>query len=156
MTHNSIRLASAGLEFPHNRLELVKMLAVTPECPSNCSSIAECVDGVCNCPAGFFGDDCSQLLTPCESNCNEHGQCVQGVCHCDVGFTGGECQFVAQLCLANCSGHGICSHDLSSGAPMCQCEGGYEGADCSIANPGCTSNFSGHGSAVRVRVEVEG
>ena len=31
------------------------MLAIVPECPNNCSSIAPCVERVCACPDGFVG-----------------------------------------------------------------------------------------------------
>ena len=63
MTARSLWLSGrAGLEFNHNRGEVVSQLPVAPECPRNCSSRAPCVDGVCGCPQGFGGDDCAVEL----------------------------------------------------------------------------------------------
>jgi len=149
VSHNAVYLATAGLEFPHNRYELVSMLAVEPLCPSNCSSRGTCEDGgTCACAEGFAGHDCSSATAVCGANgCNSHGVCVQGLCHCNPGFAGGHCQVVAQLCAGNCSGHGICSHDLG-GAPICSCEPGFIGADCALAAPSCPGNCTGHGNCV--------
>ena len=107
IAHNSLWLSGSGLEFPHTRREVVKMLAIIPECPNNCSSLAACVLGACACPEGYGGDDCSVGLTACENNCNHRGLCIAGVCSCHSGYTGGACQAVAQLCPFNCSGHGL-------------------------------------------------
>ena len=60
MTARSLWLSGkVGLEFNHNQGEAVTQLDVVPECLRNCSSRAPCVDGVCDCPPGFGGDDCS-------------------------------------------------------------------------------------------------
>ena len=117
-----------GVEFPHFRSETVSMLAVAPDCPANCSSIAPCVDRACVCPVGRGGADCSILMTPCEDNCHGNGLCIAGVCSCHAGYTGGSCQYVAQMCPFNCSGHGLCSEQ-----GVCSCEPGYVGDDCSTA-----------------------
>ena len=40
---------SAPLEFNHNKGESAGQLSVAPECPSNCSSRAPCINAVCEC-----------------------------------------------------------------------------------------------------------
>ena len=140
ITPSTLRLEGAGLELHHNRGERVVQLAVDEDCPRNCSGRAACVDGACNCPAAYAGDDCSIEVSACPGDCSGHGACVYGACHCERGYAGGSCQFVEQLCSSNCSGHGICS---PSG--RCACEPGFGGEDCSIAAPDCPSNCTGHG-----------
>ena len=88
---------------------IAEQLAVDEDCPCNCSGRAACVDGACNCPAAYAGDDCSIEVSACPGDCSGHGACVYGACHCERGYAGGSCQFVEQLCSSNCSGHGICS-----------------------------------------------
>ena len=146
VTGNSLWLASP-LEFNHNRGEAAGQLSVNPECPGNCSSRAPCVNAVCECPAGFSGEDCSVVQGACADlgHCHGHGYCLNGGCHCNPGFTGSKCDVVRQLCPFNCSGHGICSNGV------CSCEPGFGGAtegpnDCSIAAPDCINNCTGHGS----------
>lgn len=143
ISHTSLWLASAGLEFPHERSEAIELLAIVPDCPNNCSSIAACVNRVCDCPEGFAGDDCSVDMASnrCLHDCHGNGLCIGGSCACHAGFTGAFCQTAAQLCPFNCSGHGLCS---DSG--VCACEPGFSGVDCSTATPDCAGNCTGHGT----------
>ena len=94
ITPSTLRLEGAGLELHHNRGERVVQLAVDEDCPRNCSGRAACVDGACNCPAAYAGDDCSIEVSACPGDCSGHGACVYGACHCERGYAGGSCQFV--------------------------------------------------------------
>ena len=144
ISHGSLWLASSnGLEFTHGAHEAVTMLAIVPDCPNNCSSIAPCVERVCACPDGFAGEDCSVELAGhrCENDCHGHGLCISSICSCHTGYTGAFCQTAAQLCPFNCSGHGLCSD-----AGVCACEPGFSGEDCSTATPDCPGNCTGHGT----------
>jgi hypothetical protein len=114
ISHTSLWLASSGLEFVHTRREAVELLAIVPDCPNNCSSIASCVERVCACPEGYMGEDCSVARTRCDDDCSGHGLCIAGLCSCHAGFTGGACQIAAQLCPFNCSG---CAHAARPPAP---------------------------------------
>ena len=89
ITPSTLRLEGAGLELHHNRGERVVQLAVDEDCPRNCSGRAACVDGACNCPAAYAGDDCSIEVSACPGDCSGHGACVYGACHCERGYAGG-------------------------------------------------------------------
>ena len=73
ITPSTLRLEGAGLELHHNRGERVVQLAVDEDCPRNCSGRAACVDGACNCPAAYAGDDCSIEVSACPGDCSGHG-----------------------------------------------------------------------------------
>ena len=55
-----------------------------------------CVDGTCDCPAGFGGTDCSAVTDPCLANnvtCLNGGTCdTNGNCDCPAGFVGDSCE----------------------------------------------------------------
>ena len=51
-----------------------------------CSGHGECVDKICKCEKGFYGEYCSKK---CPADCNGNGKCSDnGVCKCNVGFSG--------------------------------------------------------------------
>eukprot|EP00299_Pterocystis_sp_00344_P018770 c9358_g1_i1.p1 GENE.c9358_g1_i1~~c9358_g1_i1.p1 ORF type:complete len:449 (+),score=126.69 c9358_g1_i1:39-1385(+) len=118
----------------------------TPECPSTmmgeCSAVGRCVDGVCHCPIGYTGPDCSRnILHPCPNFCHGHGTCdlATKTCNCDSGYHGPDCQYIQECSeLQFCSGNGICRNN------KCECNGDWEGPDCGLPRQ-CDSNCSGQG-----------
>ncbi|XP_039280047.1 multiple epidermal growth factor-like domains protein 8 isoform X2 [Nilaparvata lugens] len=64
-------------------------------CPNNCPPNRECRHGVCVCPEGTVGTNCSDLL--CPNNCSAHlkqGNCDKGYgrCLCSEGWGGAQCE----------------------------------------------------------------
>ena len=105
----------------------------TRNCINDCSGQGSCdqVVGVCNCYAGYFGDDCH--LISCPDNCNAplQGTCngLTGECTCGSEFNGNGCQY--RKCPNNCSNHGTC--DRTKGE--CTCDAGYTSMpDCSVGS----------------------
>ena len=113
---------------------------MTKTCSPAClnGGICNSVTGLCICPAGWTGADCSiEKVTPvlkkCPDNCSGRGSCdySTGVCNCTSGWAGADCSIekvtpVLKKCPDNCSGHGSC--DYSTG--VCNCASGWTGADC--------------------------
>jgi len=94
-----------------------------------CSGNGNCVDKVCQCKKGFYGEYCSKKR--CPKDCSGRGKCGDnGVCKCNIGFSGNACneQYCAPL---NCSGHGVCDAQKMK----CVCDKteafGYTGKGCS-------------------------
>eukprot|EP00927_Polykrikos_kofoidii_P046856 TRINITY_DN40988_c0_g1_i1.p1 TRINITY_DN40988_c0_g1~~TRINITY_DN40988_c0_g1_i1.p1 ORF type:complete len:1340 (+),score=192.93 TRINITY_DN40988_c0_g1_i1:90-4022(+) len=68
-------------------------ITVTYKCASMCMNKGNCNSmGLCECPAGFQGFDCSQIS--CPSDCSMHGECDTKTrrCTCNVGWTGQRCE----------------------------------------------------------------
>ena len=99
-----------------------------------------CVDGVdsylCECVAGFAGDDCEENIDDCTPNpCLNDGVCVDGVdsylCECQPGFTGDNCEENIDECATDnggCHVHAICIPSVDPGGdPDCVCDAGYSG-----------------------------
>ncbi|KAL4102731.1 Dkk4p [Phytophthora ramorum] len=92
-------------------------------CPNYCSSRGLCLaQGLCSCPKGWSGPDCSIATCPLGSAwadgvigtdnghnlapCSNRGECEldTGTCTCDSGFTGAACERMT----CTCNGHGSC------------------------------------------------
>lgn len=61
---------------------------------SNCLNNGTCVDGDCECPPGFIGDNCEieDLCITDSVTCLNGGTCLDGKCDCPTGFTGTNCE----------------------------------------------------------------
>lgn len=73
----------------------------TDECADiTCLNGGECVDGSCDCPPGYSGEDCNEFDTgggdggsACEGvECENGGYCEGGNCICPQGYEGAECE----------------------------------------------------------------
>ncbi|KAJ1483502.1 hypothetical protein T484DRAFT_1800164 [Baffinella frigidus] len=53
-----------------------------------------CVDGVCQCYAGWTGDECDIVDSWACTNASDcgGGQCVEGTCQCYEGYFGDACE----------------------------------------------------------------
>lgn len=136
-------------------LSVVRNLLYTFNMPSGClnncgqtEGFGVCVDGVCECNAGYFGEDCYSIQC---TECNlEFGTCdfTNGQCVCDEYHTGTDCS--ERRCRNGCNGsNGEC------GGPdndyQCTCNAIWAGEDCSIrayeicdeftSETECTSKF---------------
>jgi hypothetical protein len=62
------------------------------QCESiNCLNGGVCVDGTCECPAGYSGTNC-EIFDQCFNvTCLNGGNCVNGSCNCPEGFSGSDC-----------------------------------------------------------------
>ena len=112
--------------------------SVTPKCPDDyaCAKGSVCMQGICSCPPGRAGHDCSEKVS-CDCN-PDRGLCdlLTGRCECYGSWTGKQCDVLA--CPNDCTGHGLCSNGT------CTCNALYTGADCSHRT--CQSGCSGHGN----------
>lgn len=84
----------------------------------SCENDGECVDGECDCPTGFSGDEC-EVEDKCVTNnvtCENDGECVDGECDCTAFFYGETC---SDYCLNGTYNNGTCD-----------CDAGFEGESC--------------------------
>ncbi|CAL2042521.1 unnamed protein product [Caenorhabditis brenneri] len=90
-----------------------------------CSRRGTCRDGICICPHGYTGFDCS---IPLFCNCSGNGLCnLLNMCMCNEGWTGSDCSI--PKCISNCTAHGKCV------APnLCECDAGWMGETCSVTS----------------------
>lgn len=56
-----------------------------------CLNGGECLDGTCQCPAGFSGPDCSAENKCYNVTCFNNGICLNGTCDCADGYSGPTC-----------------------------------------------------------------
>ena len=68
----------------------------TPFCPNNCSDKGICQSNICECGAGWMGDDCAKCSE--KLFCNGHGICrLSGpnndvrTCECVIGWLAPNC-----------------------------------------------------------------
>uniref|UniRef100_A0A8B9H6U8 Multiple EGF-like-domains 8 n=1 Tax=Astyanax mexicanus TaxID=7994 RepID=A0A8B9H6U8_ASTMX len=65
---------------------------------SECQGMAECHDGICQCPSGYGGPLCDRLICPENCGADEgRGICnmTLGVCVCTVGWAGSDCSSIS-------------------------------------------------------------
>ena len=113
------------------------------DCINKCSDHGTCIEGVCYCHPGFYGDDCSQshaqFLLSCddvtcqnEAKCNDSGDHAFQ-CECPPGYTGAFCEreIIEDPCIGEtCSGNGFCSPSRGGKTPKCNCHDGWTGKSC--------------------------
>lgn len=61
-----------------------------------CQNGATCIDNACDCPEGFTGKECEEIIDLCEDvTCEGAQTCDEGVCGCTDGFEGINCDMLA-------------------------------------------------------------
>lgn len=123
-------------------------------CTHDCNGRGKCVEGLCLCEVGFFGDTCEKQA--CPLNCNGHGSCSPaGLCSCDAGWSGEDCstpsgglvvtkQVVSKVGWTECSDDASCSDHGTCLNGKCACHVQYYGARCEY--PRCPSDCSHKGT----------
>lgn len=109
----------------HNDVSL--FLAITPisipdPCnPSPCGSNAECLDGICTCAVGYYGDPYMGCRPECVLNadCPQDKSCVRNKC--------------VNSCLNVCGKNAECN--VINHIPMCSCTTGYTGNAFILCSP---------------------
>jgi len=121
-------------------------------CPHGCSDSSSsstststtCLASVCQCPAHFYGPNCTLQCTDCV-----HGSCLSnsGSCVCDFGYTGERCDVECPGGWENpCFKRGSCfiasdleknddTADTAEAEAVCYCSPGYWGDSCQFQCP---------------------
>ncbi len=61
---------------------------------TNCLNGGTCVNGACECPDGYIGNNCEEQ-DPCFGiTCQNGGNCVDSICECPDGFIGTNCELL--------------------------------------------------------------
>ncbi len=100
----------------------------------NCGENGTCVDGTCECAAGFDGEFCDNNIPDCPNpDPCEYGSCVDGIesytCACDAGYDGTLCDNNIDDCDPDpCTGNTICIDGIDE--YTCECAVGYSGPSC--------------------------
>ncbi|GKT31175.1 hypothetical protein ADUPG1_005782, partial [Aduncisulcus paluster] len=104
----------------------------SPTCDPICvngTCISSSIDGkanVCECDAGYTGDDCNTVA--CIDMEAGHGICVNDVIYCSAGWGGDTCS--DPVCTPEC-GHGSCQNE-GAGA-YCECDDLWDdGFNCDV------------------------
>jgi len=115
-----------------------------------CNGQGLCLDGKCNCIAGFGLLDKSKGPNTCAdpvcvADCGKHGTCESGTCNCQPGWKGVACN--EPECPGDCTGHGICSFVQPDAPGQCKCEFGWVGAQCEkqLTVQECPNDCMGNG-----------
>lgn len=98
-------------------------------CPNNCTGHGFCINGVCQCSAGYHGVSCERSVFDCPQNCSGNGICAGGKCRCSRGWGGSDCSRQFTPCPMDCSGHGDCVEG------QCVCHKAWLGDSCNITCP---------------------
>merc|ERR1719420_2257828 len=103
-----------------------------------CNGQGLCLDGKCNCIAGFGLLDKSKGPNTCAdpvcvADCGKHGTCESGTCNCQPGWKGVACN--EPECPGDCTGHGICSFVQPDAPGQCKCEFGWVGRSARSSLP---------------------
>ncbi|MEZ4459459.1 MAG: hypothetical protein R3E66_06965 [bacterium] len=128
----------------------------TPDpCAENtCQNDATCLalangDYLCQCAAGFTGDDCGTAIDNCADDPCVNGTCESTTdgytCTCDAGFEGTKCQTNTDDCSGSpCQNGGTCIDGID--AFTCVCPAGFDGPECANNIDDCASNTCLNGS----------
>ena len=177
ISRNSLWLAGTGLEFPHTRREVVKMLAIIPQCPNNCSSMAACVAGTCACPRASAARTAASrpprvrttaTIAASASPASAPATPVTPAAAArrslsSARSTARATGFAARRASARASRDsqertarrrgpacpGNCTGHGTCANSQCTCDFGYGGADCSVVTGGCPGNCTAHGECLR-------
>lgn len=61
-----------------------------------CQNGGVCINDACDCPEGFEGTECQNVIDPCENvTCEGAQTCDNGTCGCPDGFEGTDCDVLA-------------------------------------------------------------
>lgn len=110
-------------------------------CLNNGVVVESGLDCLCDCPTGFEGDQCEDVVEdPCLNvMCENGGTCnTDGTCDCPTGFGGDNCDIL--LCdIVDCQNGGTCV------TGVCDCPDGFSGTTCEVddACVGVTCNNGG-------------
>ncbi|MEX2596457.1 MAG: hypothetical protein WEC59_05950 [Salibacteraceae bacterium] len=95
----------------------------------DCQNGGTCLEGNCECPVGFSGEEC-ELEDKCISQnvtCENGGTCTDGTCDCADNYYGETC---ANRCV---------NGDYVNFNGSCECDTGWAGTSCDQ----CAQNFTG-------------
>ncbi|CAD7961916.1 unnamed protein product [Amoebophrya sp. A120] len=122
----------------------------------DCHDQGMCINGKCQCLAGFGMKDGSEPNSckdkVCPMDCGKHGKCVEGACECEAGWTGIGCR---EPSCNDCNGRGVCTFveqysttGVKMTAPDCICDEGFAGKECEktqFEQPKCPADCNGRG-----------
>ncbi|XP_063984158.1 protein crumbs isoform X2 [Diachasmimorpha longicaudata] len=105
----------------------------------DCQNDGHCLDEynsyVCQCPAGYAQDNCSEDIDECLLNdCENNSTCVDGIanytCICNKGWQGSRCDKDINECVINspCQHGGVCVN--LPGSFRCECPDQFTGDSC--------------------------
>jgi len=111
---------------------LLSMSLSFSSCQDDCETVScfnggSCDNGLCNCPTGFSGTDCSNLV--CQNGGTNN---ADGSCNCPSGFTGANCE--TEVPIVSGGGCDVPGNDCQNGGECisgtCDCTLGFTGTLC--------------------------